>query len=48
MNVNEENMNGLFNETLYALETWSARRMKSRDCMTAATMKIIINLACFY
>ena len=42
MNVNEGNMSGLFNGSLYALENWSARSTKSYDSMTSATTMIII------
>ena len=45
MNVNEGNINGLFIERLFVMETWSARRTKSCDCMTSATLTIIIYFA---
>ena len=48
MNVNAGNINDLSNEALYALEIWSARHMKSCDCMTSVAVTIIIYLAGFY
>lgn len=48
MNINEGNKNDLFNETLYALKNWSARRAKSCDCMTSMTITIITYLFDFY
>ena len=44
MNVNEGNMDKLFNKSLYELGTWSAGHTKSCDCMTSATMTNIIYL----
>ena len=42
MNAEEVNMDGSFDEAVYAPETWSARCTKSCDCMTSAAVIIII------
>ena len=42
MNVNEGNMNELFNESMFAPVTWYARCTKTSDSMTSVTMINII------